>query len=755
MAFLKGSGLGPGRLAIGRVFARVAMLALLLLLASTAWAQQATPELKIGMLETSAGATLRDIEKIPPETFQSVAAGPLQLRGDPDKIHWLRLDADLPALEGDARWVVWVNRARVDHLMLHWPAEDNATATVPLDFFMPQGSSSEHAAGYGFALPRGLTGHATFYMEVGGQGAFSVTTRLLRESEVAASDQVSTVLFTAVYTGLCLLLVIGLGMYIALRDRLYLFYLFYLGSLLVFLLAQNGHLYHVPLVRAWGHWRSLGLYAIANVLAAATVLVARRFAALPKLAPAIDRLLTLFPVVPGLLLLICVLDRSGSVWPVQVGTTVIALAAMLLAAIVTAMAWRFKRHLALPMLVMWLLLSATGCGRALAALGWVADNEWTQYAYQVMAALSGLLMCFALSDRIIEFRVQRDRAKLAKEQTDASLKVERERRRFLEALHTDLRDAPSGDQEWLAFRRLLEVVRTLVPQHTSAVALHGFNGHDLLLCEPHAARNDYQALLATRGGAFKGISRSQLPMQLRIDSPPGPDSQSPDLAQFAVLPLPLTAPAWGVLLVERRGWQSFEHDELAVAAELGQRATRAVIDAVSDRALRVNADFDALTGALNRRSIENRMDTCFKLAVLRRTPMAVLFVDLDHLKAINDTHGIPTGDRCVRVIADALEKHCGGSAMFGRYGGGTFIAMLPEFSNEQAKRWADDIRDELSDKELDFSFGKLRLSVSVGLAHRAPEDTELKHLIERADKALQGARRAMREAHGVVRVIKN
>ncbi len=430
---------------------------------------------------------------------------------------------------------------------------------------------------------------------------------------------------------------------------------------------------------------------------------------------------------------------------------------MLLAALVTAMAWRFKRHLAAPMLLMWLLLFAAGCVRASGMYGLVRNNEWTQYGYQVMAALIALLLGFVLSDRIIEFRLQRDRARLAKDQVDASLRIERERRKFIESLHTGLREAPGGDQEWMAFRRLLEALRQLVPQHSSAVAVHAFHGNDLLLCEPNAVRDDYQTLLATRGGAFKGISRSQLPMQLRIDAPASMDGTPAELQQFAVLPLPLIAPAWGVLLIERRGWQAFDPDELVLAADLAQKATRAAVDAVSDRALRHSAEFDSLTGAFNRRTVDARLDACFRKAIANNAPIAVLFVDLDHLKEINDVHGHAAGDRCLCALAAALSAQCEISGMYGRYGGDEFVVILPDFNPEQARAWAERLREQITGEDQVFASGTFRMGVSIGVANRMPADSEVRQLVERADKALYSAKRMGRDqvqaaaSHGVVR----
>ncbi len=740
------------------------MALLCVLLACVASAQTAPapvdgPKLKVSVFDPAGAATPVEVGQLSPSAFREVPAGPVEMHGDAGEVHWLRVDVDLPPLaDDDARWVLWFERSRVDRLAVHWIEGGTPTATLPADFFAPRANQETHAGGYGFTVPRSVSGPTTLYVEATGQGRFSLSPRIRTESEVGALDRHAVVVFTAVYTGLTLLLLIGLGMYIALRDRLYIYYLFYLGTLFVYLLAHNGHLYALPWIGKWGHWRTLGLYAFANVFAAASVALARGFAGLPKSASSLDRLLVLFPAIPSTLVLVCLFNPVDLTGSIQVATTIVSLAAILLAAFATAMAWRYKRHLAFPMLVMWLLLFVAASVRALDAYGAVASTGWTQYGYQVMAALTALMMGFALSDRIIEFRLQRDRARLAKDQVDASLRLERERRKFIESL-AELRTASIGDQEWLAFRRLLESLRQLVPQHSSAVALHAFQGNDLLLCEPNGARDDYQTLLATRGGALKGISRSQLPMQLRIDAPVASGGAPQELLQFAVLPLPLTAPAWGVLLIERRGWQTFERDELVLANEFVQKATQAVEAAANDRALRRSAEFDALTGAFNRRTVNSRLEACFKNSLTRNAPLAVLFVDLDHLKEINDKHGHAAGDSGLRMLAETLSRHCQKGGEYGRFGGDEFVVMLPDMDPEQAKKWAEAMRADATSQDLTFPSGKLRLSVSVGVASRRAEDDTAQQLVERADQALYEAKRLGRDrvhvapGYGAVRLV--
>ncbi|MBS0213316.1 MAG: diguanylate cyclase [Proteobacteria bacterium] len=562
-------------------------------------------------------------------------------------------------------------------------------------------------------------------------------------TDVARED--ADILSATLYTALVMLLLIGGGMYAALRDRQYLHYMGYVAAVLLFLLGRNDHLRYLPGLQWFASWGVLGVYALGSLLAAAIVVVARGFADMTQAAPTLDRALKLFPIGPGLLALACMLDRPGSAGLLSVATAFAWFVAVGLAIVATAVAWRQRQRLALPMLLMWLFVLVAGSLHVMGNAGVIVQHGWLQVADQVMFTANALVMGMVLTGHVIEFRLQRDHASLAKEQADASLKLERERLKFIEALHTTLRDAPGGDQEWLGFRRLLEVVRELVPQSSSAVAVHAFKDNELLLCEPNTTREAYQQLLTTRSGAFKGISRSQLPMQLQVDAPTRTAGNENDLVHVAVIPLPLAAPAWGMLLVERRGWQGFAREELNVASELAQKAARAVEDAANDRVLRINAEFDALTAVFNRRTMDNRLAAYFKESQVHRSSLAVLFADVDHLKETNEVYGHAAGDQSLRLLADTLKAHCGTAGVVGRHASDKFVIILPDFNPEQARRWAEAMRAEVDGKLIDVGLGKtLRVGVSVGIASRLAEDADVLPIVERAEKALAASKRSGR-----------
>jgi diguanylate cyclase (GGDEF)-like protein/PAS domain S-box-containing protein len=152
---------------------------------------------------------------------------------------------------------------------------------------------------------------------------------------------------------------------------------------------------------------------------------------------------------------------------------------------------------------------------------------------------------------------------------------------------------------------------------------------------------------------------------------------------------------------------------------------------------------DELTGLHNRRSFILLAEQALKEATRAHRPAIALFLDVDHLKVINDTHGHAEGDRALCLVADALRAACRDSDIIGRLSGDEFAILLAEAL------------------ELDGLEGRVRrrvaeaaqatpypLSVSIGVARCAADvECNLPNLFERADQAMYAEKIAKRQAH--------
>jgi len=156
------------------------------------------------------------------------------------------------------------------------------------------------------------------------------------------------------------------------------------------------------------------------------------------------------------------------------------------------------------------------------------------------------------------------------------------------------------------------------------------------------------------------------------------------------------------------------------------------------------AQTDALTGVLNRRSLLERLQAaCFR-ARTRGLPIALLFIDLDHFKEINDTYGHPAGDACLRAIIGPIQAELRQSDVIGRYGGEEFVVILSSADAAAAEPIAERIRKGVADIHVE-GYGKpIRLTCSIGVATSDTLNVWDEHLIARADEAVYAAKRSGR-----------
>jgi diguanylate cyclase (GGDEF)-like protein len=140
---------------------------------------------------------------------------------------------------------------------------------------------------------------------------------------------------------------------------------------------------------------------------------------------------------------------------------------------------------------------------------------------------------------------------------------------------------------------------------------------------------------------------------------------------------------------------------------------------------------DALTGLANYRKLLDVLDTETERTLRTGRPFAVLLLDLDGLKKINDTHGHLVGSRALCRLADILRFHCRAIDTAARYGGDEFALVLPEAREEEAARVATRIRDTLAaDQE------HPTLSASIGASVYHGEGERVEKILAEADQNL-------------------
>ncbi len=155
---------------------------------------------------------------------------------------------------------------------------------------------------------------------------------------------------------------------------------------------------------------------------------------------------------------------------------------------------------------------------------------------------------------------------------------------------------------------------------------------------------------------------------------------------------------------------------------------------------RTAALVDPLTGIANRRSFLQDAAQLAKRHSANPRPTAVLLIDLDHFKSINDRFGHALGDRALEIFADAARQSMRSSDLLGRLGGEEFAAVLSDTSRDKAVAVAERIRANFAQAALEVDNRPLGATVSIGLVHCEDGALDVSELLAQADQALYFAK---------------
>ena len=188
------------------------------------------------------------------------------------------------------------------------------------------------------------------------------------------------------------------------------------------------------------------------------------------------------------------------------------------------------------------------------------------------------------------------------------------------------------------------------------------------------------------------------------------------------------------LIQLQTAWEKDRAQLRQIAAEL----------AVANRRLANAALTDLLTGLPNRRSAMDQLEQAWSAASRSGLSLAVMVVDIDHFKHINDTYGHAAGDRVLREAAAILRASARREDSVCRIGGEEFLVICPNTDLDSAMYSAERLRANLSAKRITIGQTEKTLTVSIGVATREPGTVDMDALVSLADQALYAAKEAGR-----------
>jgi diguanylate cyclase (GGDEF)-like protein len=211
------------------------------------------------------------------------------------------------------------------------------------------------------------------------------------------------------------------------------------------------------------------------------------------------------------------------------------------------------------------------------------------------------------------------------------------------------------------------------------------------------------------------------------------------------IPLKMESQVVGVMNLSRSITGAFSHEELRLLQLLADQAAIAILNARLHEAVTRQARTDILTGLPNRRALDEKLDDEFQRAQRFSHSFAIVMMDLDGFKAINDTFGHEVGDMVLRETFGLLGRSLRATDFIARYGGDELTIVLPEANQDQAIEVSRKLQMALRAFPVLMPDGTRKIfGLSAGIAVYPLHATTSADLLRAADTALYRAKRARR-----------
>lgn len=349
--------------------------------------------------------------------------------------------------------------------------------------------------------------------------------------------------------------------------------------------------------------------------------------------------------------------------------------------------------------------------------------------------------------------LQRSEELLARAQQDAD-----SRRKLVDILHEVTGDLSVSELFHLLVRR---AARALGVSHCSVVLARPGDAQASVVAAFESPGLQQLTVELERYPELRAVLESGQPVLVEdLDSHPlyegvryvwGIEGNEVAIRSVIALPFSIDRGQYGVFLVRRTRDQDrfgpadleFAQAVLSAAVAVIQRAQMVESTMADNARLEQLAQTDPLTQLLNRRALTDRISAEMERALRYDSTMALLMIDLDHFKKVNDTFGHLVGDDVLRDVGQLLVETIRTCDIVARYGGEEFLVLLPETDDAGAEAFADRIRVAVEAHAFASVslIEPLRLTCSVGVAvYPAARIESVEDLFTRADAALYRAK---------------
>jgi diguanylate cyclase (GGDEF)-like protein/putative nucleotidyltransferase with HDIG domain len=256
-----------------------------------------------------------------------------------------------------------------------------------------------------------------------------------------------------------------------------------------------------------------------------------------------------------------------------------------------------------------------------------------------------------------------------------------------------------------------EIGNSLTYDHIG-IAILDYSAKELVIQAEAGTRRDAAGRRISLGEGLVGqVARTGQISKVREASHSTPKTVLPGSVSSIALPVVYAEQLLGVLYVESSEPSEFGEQEVLLLRTLADLFAGALHNAMAFQKAQEQAITDGLTGVKTHRFLMEALSAEWKRSTRANRPFALVLMDLDRFKFVNDFYGHLEGDVVLQRVGRILEEHCRRSDVVARYGGDEFVILMPETSVESARQLASKLRGwiasdaPLRDKNITASFG--------------------------------------------------
>jgi len=384
-----------------------------------------------------------------------------------------------------------------------------------------------------------------------------------------------------------------------------------------------------------------------------------------------------------------------------------------------------------------LLAERTDAAKSNASRSLAISVSFTVLSFVVVLVLFGFLLRDALHRRRYEERLSETNEKLAG--TIRALERQARESDLLTAARDEMQLCMNADQ---AQHSAVRYLAQLLPGTTGGIC---FINESRQLVEVEATWNGSTTLIdgfapdaccGLRSGRMRWRRAGQSEVHCSHFSAKPPEN-------YICLPLAAHGETLGMVYVECAS------SGIAAMVDANLRALQQMVELASIRIAGLNLRTilehqsirDSLTNLFNRRFMEIALDRELRRAMRHEKPLAVLMLDIDHFKQLNDTYGHEAGDVVLREVAGVMRQAVRSEDTVCRYGGEEFVVIMPELGTEDALSRAESMRHMVSELRIYHRGEALReVTISIGVAVYPHNGDTLDQILSLADRALYDAK---------------